>query len=338
MYEEHIHNHEFYEIKVGGDEWVLYVSEDAIAIPSQYFDALINHPELTEFMQHARNRQEEIFSIDDRSYLTINGDPISYLSWGCSRQERYQMWNALLDEKGEVIDGDFGYLSIVHYDCAYMRKHKTNWLLVHTYIDKEWHDREITELKAQHNQALRAKEIEVIKRFSAESPQSILKDVERLITEKVQTGISEGVQKAIEKGTATLKDIQTEKSRIKEQLKQLEDAEKKAQLREAIAAQREREKQAGRKVKIIEGYVYVLKQIGGIYYKIGHTSNPEQRKRNFDVKLPFAVEYDILIKTDNRYLLERELHTRFSSKRADGEWFQLDADDLDYLRQLAASE
>lgn len=84
-----------------------------------------------------------------------------------------------------------------------------------------------------------------------------------------------------------------------------------------------------------DGYVYVLKQIGGDYYKIGRTSNPDNRRETFNVKLPFMVEYEIVIKTDDMYLLERQLHSRFNAKWIDGEWFQLDANDLEAIRSIS---
>lgn len=83
-----------------------------------------------------------------------------------------------------------------------------------------------------------------------------------------------------------------------------------------------------------DGYVYVLKQIGGDYYKIGRTSNPDNRRETFNVKLPFRVEYEIVIKTDDMYLLERQLHSRFNAKWIDGEWFQLSPDDLEAIRSI----
>lgn len=83
------------------------------------------------------------------------------------------------------------------------------------------------------------------------------------------------------------------------------------------------------------GYVYLLHQIGGTYYKIGRTKNPNDRIKTFAVKLPFKVEYEALIYTVNMNELERQLHTRFKSKRVDGEWFALATDDVTYIKGLA---
>lgn len=159
-------------------------------------------------------------------------------------------------------------------------------------------------------------------------------DIENLVKEQVQRGVSSGVEQAIAQGTATLKEIQTEKERLMEQLERVEKAEQYVKHREVIEAQREQERLARKANKTTVGYVYVLRQVGGTHYKIGHTSNPDKRKHTFDVKLPFAVEFDVLIKCDDRYQLERELHAKYASKRVDGEWFNLDHDDLEHLRGL----
>lgn len=93
-------------------------------------------------------------------------------------------------------------------------------------------------------------------------------------------------------------------------------------------------KEVERKPVDYSGYVYVLKEVNGIHHKIGYTSKPNNRIHTFNVKLPFRVEYDVLIKTDNMYRLEMELHQQYAAKRVDGEWFCLDEADLIYLRSL----
>jgi hypothetical protein len=85
------------------------------------------------------------------------------------------------------------------------------------------------------------------------------------------------------------------------------------------------------------GFVYVLRSSTGAY-KIGLARNPQNRLETFTVKLPFEVEYDTLIKTDDMRRLEAELHTRYSHKRINGEWFALDAADLAELRQMGGTE
>lgn len=137
--------------------------------------------------------------------------------------------------------------------------------------------------------------------------------------------IEQGISKAIEANTATVQQIQRERARLETQLKQLEVAEQKAIEREQAKA----EKQSPH--RDLSGYVYIIKQVNGTHYKIGHTANPDDRIRTFNVKLPFAVEFELLIKTHDRFVLEHELHAHFASKRVQGEWFMLDDSDLDYL-------
>lgn len=86
--------------------------------------------------------------------------------------------------------------------------------------------------------------------------------------------------------------------------------------------------------KSVNGYVYVLKEINGKHYKIGHTKNPNSRMQTFKTKLPFKIEFDILIETEDMYALEKKLHKQYSKKRIEGEWFALSQVDLDTIRKL----
>lgn len=97
------------------------------------------------------------------------------------------------------------------------------------------------------------------------------------------------------------------------------------------------EKKAAKKKSSVSdtwGYVYLL-QSPTSAYKIGRTNNPKSRRRTFGVKLPFEVEYIVVIETDNMFELERTLHARFDDKRVNGEWFDLSADDVEYIKSLA---
>lgn len=83
------------------------------------------------------------------------------------------------------------------------------------------------------------------------------------------------------------------------------------------------------------GYVYLIQSPTGAY-KIGRTSNPDDRMKTFSVKLPFEVEYVCLIPTPDMYGFEAQLHDHFASKRVNGEWFALDTDDVEYIKGLAS--
>lgn len=83
------------------------------------------------------------------------------------------------------------------------------------------------------------------------------------------------------------------------------------------------------------GFVYLLQSQSG-HYKIGRTTNPQNRLKTFSVKLPFEVEYICLIQVQDMYQMESELHTRFAEKRINGEWFNLSPEDVNYIKGLAS--
>lgn len=82
------------------------------------------------------------------------------------------------------------------------------------------------------------------------------------------------------------------------------------------------------------GYVYLLESATG-HYKIGRTIDPDNRIRTFGVKLPFEVEYACIIGTSDMYGLEMRLHNLYAQKRVNGEWFDLEIDDVAYIKSLA---
>lgn len=81
------------------------------------------------------------------------------------------------------------------------------------------------------------------------------------------------------------------------------------------------------------GYVYLIINSEG-HYKIGKAKNAEDRITTLGVVLPFPVTPVHTIKTDDMTGLERELHTRFDSKRLAGEWFALTQEDVEYIKSL----
>lgn len=85
------------------------------------------------------------------------------------------------------------------------------------------------------------------------------------------------------------------------------------------------------------GYLYVLRAVlPDNYYKIGLSKTPVTRIKSLGVNLPFPIEPLHVFPTNDMYGCERYLHNRFTEKRVNGEWFQLEQGDLDYL--LALSE
>ena len=85
------------------------------------------------------------------------------------------------------------------------------------------------------------------------------------------------------------------------------------------------------------GYVYLLRAIDSDgLYKIGRTRNPDNRLRTFSVKLPFRVEFEHLIATDDMYALESDLHTKYTSTRQRGsEFFRLTAEQVAEIKEIA---
>lgn len=83
------------------------------------------------------------------------------------------------------------------------------------------------------------------------------------------------------------------------------------------------------------GYVYLIRSASG-HYKIGRTKDPKNRMKTFGIQLPFEVEYLCLIETVDMKALEMSLHEQFASKRVNGEWFALDAEDVEYIKDMAS--
>jgi hypothetical protein len=76
------------------------------------------------------------------------------------------------------------------------------------------------------------------------------------------------------------------------------------------------------------GYVYLLKHGSRREYKIGRTYNPLRREGEVGIELPEKVQPIHYIETDDPAGIENYWHGRFASKRKEGEWFALTADDV----------
>jgi len=113
-------------------------------------------------------------------------------------------------------------------------------------------------------------------------------------------------------------------------LAEVERREQKALLDES-----KRAKQLEREQKAYPGYVYLIQSPTGAY-KIGRTKNPDDRMKTFGIQLPFEVQFVHLIETANMYKLERSLHKKFSSKRVNGEWFQLVPEDIEFIKGITS--
>jgi hypothetical protein len=76
------------------------------------------------------------------------------------------------------------------------------------------------------------------------------------------------------------------------------------------------------------GYVYLLKHGSRREYKIGRTNNPIRREGEIGIQLPEKLEPIHYIKTDDPAGIEAYWHSRFASKRKEGEWFELTPQDI----------
>lgn len=74
------------------------------------------------------------------------------------------------------------------------------------------------------------------------------------------------------------------------------------------------------------GYIYVLKSDYG--YKIGKTKSLKSRTQLFGVKLPFDFSIAFTFFSEKFSQLEVDLHQLFRERRVNGEWFELEEQDL----------
>ena len=79
------------------------------------------------------------------------------------------------------------------------------------------------------------------------------------------------------------------------------------------------------------GWVYLLKS--GRFHKIGRTNDLARRKGQLAIQLPEASEIIHQIHTDDPAGIEAYWHRRFDAKRKEGEWFELDRQDVSIFRK-----
>lgn len=80
------------------------------------------------------------------------------------------------------------------------------------------------------------------------------------------------------------------------------------------------------KSKMTTGFVYLMKS--GRHYKIGRTNSMGRRESELGIKIPIPPKTIHYIETDDPVGVEGYWHKRFDSKRGEGEWFDLRADDV----------
>lgn len=147
----------------------------------------------------------------------------------------------------------------------------------------------------------------------------------------ISDAVAKGVEQATKDNLSTLEEIQSERAALEKRLERIKELEERAAAREAAKMQR--------KPRSLAGYVYVVKSLHPApLYKIGRSNRPDKRTELFGIEVPFDIEVMHTIQTDDMYALESELHAKFADKRVRGEWFNLSADDLTVISELARQQ
>jgi hypothetical protein len=79
------------------------------------------------------------------------------------------------------------------------------------------------------------------------------------------------------------------------------------------------------------GFVYLIKS--GRFYKLGKTNALGRRERDLALQLPEKSKTVHAIRTDDPSGIEAYWHNGFAEKRMNGEWFNLNADDIAAFRR-----
>ncbi len=99
------------------------------------------------------------------------------------------------------------------------------------------------------------------------------------IDTKVESGVASGIKQAVKDNQMTLDQVYAERDKLEAQQREIDKRMK--QLSEIEKVARER------RPRSTVGYVYLLQSPTG-YWKIGRTSDPNDRMKTFSVKLPFT--------------------------------------------------
>ena len=87
------------------------------------------------------------------------------------------------------------------------------------------------------------------------------------------------------------------------------------------------------------GFVYFIRQVGSPYYKIGCTSGPvDDRKSSLQTGNPHELQEVLSIPTEREYVLESDLHRRYTAHRHRAEWFVFSEAQIERIREELGRE
>lgn len=83
-------------------------------------------------------------------------------------------------------------------------------------------------------------------------------------------------------------------------------------------------------------FIYITGSTETNIFKIGLSSNPEQRVKNINGSSNQKNDYQKIYEVHNMNLSEKSLHLKFKEQRLNGEWFKLTQEDLEWIEENAA--
>ncbi len=86
-----------------------------------------------------------------------------------------------------------------------------------------------------------------------------------------------------------------------------------------------------KRTKVQTGFVYLMRS--GRHHKIGRTISVGSRERQLAIKIPVPPTTIHSIETDDPSGVEAYWHKRFAEKRGEGEWFDLNPDDINAFKR-----
>jgi hypothetical protein len=100
-----------------------------------------------------------------------------------------------------------------------------------------------------------------------------------------------------------------------------------------LLLEQEKRREEDKKRKPIPGDIYIIKDNGTGYYKIGMSRNVNQRIKSLNTSTPRGIETVLIFDSSDCVLDENNIHNMFSDKRISGEWFELDDKDIEKIKE-----